>query len=441
VESGDHFFEEGYARLKEAIQPLIKALKKYRRALRIGVNQGSLSSRMMERYGDSPFGMVNSALEMAELFGEQGFEQLVISLKSSNPIVVQKAYRLLVEEQKGKAVIPMHLGVTEAGAGLMGRIKSLAGIGPLLKDGIGDTIRVSLTEDSANEILFANEFLPWVLPERSSKQQLKEWQRPINHQRIINSSISLGSVKLGDGSPFKIGKPEHSILPETEVELEHDFEFTRENNQILSVNSDTSMLITETLEELSAANSGTEYSAVVIKNKNPLYLLRKFYQIRSDKTGLPVGYLLPDSLDYGLLTQLAAALSEGLLDFCLLQDSINPDDLLGFLYLLQATRSKILVTDYITCPSCGRTLFDIQTTTARIKEKTSHLKGVKIGIMGCIVNGPGEMADADFGYVGSGVGKIDLYFGQERISRGINEEEAVDSLIGLIKQKGYWRDN
>lgn len=434
-------FEEGAARLKEAIQPLVGALKKYGRALRIGVNQGSLSTRMMERYGDSPNGMVQSALEMAELFEEQGFDQLVISLKSSNPIVVQKAYRLLVGSQKRREVIPMHLGVTEAGDGIMGRIKSLAGIGPLLMDGIGDTVRVSLTEESANEIIFANQLLPAILREKTKTGSQQEfWQRPITHQRIQNKSVEVGNIQLGGGSPFKIGKPGNLNIPQTDIQLDPDFEYRESEQQNEVFVGSSTMLKVNSPGDLNSVFQSSRYSASALTTKNPAYLLRTYHKKKDGRTGKPIGYQVPSKPDYNLLTQLAAVLSEGLLDFFLLPEEIESNDLLSVLYLLQATRMKILVADYIACPSCGRTLFDIQSTSARIKEKTSHLKGIKIGIMGCIVNGPGEMADADFGYVGSGTGKIDLYFGQERVRRGISEDEAVDKLIELIKEKGFWQD-
>ncbi len=187
-------------------------------------------------------------------------------------------------------------------------------------------------------------------------------------------------------------------------------------------------------------NFQKNHSALLVESDNPLFLLRKLYRSFDGRSPIPVGYRLSFSRDYFREVQLAGMLSEGLLDFILLPEKMDPDFLTRFIFLLQATRSRILVPDYIICPSCGRTLFDIQTTAARIKEQTSHLKGIKIGIMGCIVNGPGEMADADFGYVGSGPGKIDLYYGQERIFRGVDESEAVNRLIDLMKEKGYWQE-
>ena len=437
----EHAYDEGREILKEAIRPLVVKLIKYRRALRIGVNQGSLSSRMMERYGDSPVGMVFSALEMVELFEEQGFDQLVISLKSSNPVIVQKAYRLLVEKMKEREAIPLHLGVTEAGDGLMGRVKSLAGIGPLLMDGIGDTIRISLTEPSANEIVFANEVLPFWQPARQVAAGIdKNWARPLMHQRTHNGSRQIGGTTIGKASPLKIGVMQQSSLPDLETEVETDFSY-QENNGLLTLEGlDCPAKLAEGEDDYASPNVDTGISAFVVPLPHVLYRLRNYYRMQEGKSKVPVGAALPAVIDYTVQTELASMLSEGLLDFILLPQSVDAEQLRTVLCILQATRSKIFFTDYITCPSCGRTLYDIQSTTAAIKQKTSHLKGLKIGIMGCIVNGPGEMADADFGYVGSGPGKVDLYFGQEKVRRGIDEQEAVERLIELIKEKGYWKE-
>lgn len=437
----DKEFEEGRERLKELIKPLVDALKKYDSALRIGVNQGSLSTRMMERYGDSPQGMVQSALEMVELFEQQGFDQLVISLKSSNPIVVQKSYRLLVEAMKNRIAIPLHLGVTEAGDGLMGRVKSLSGIGPLLSDGIGDTIRISLTEPSANEILYADEVLPQILPnpERSSAAQ-ENWERPFLNNRVQNQRSSYSEVALGEGMPVKIGCRKGYTFPETGIDIEPDFFYEIKDNEIYFDGHLSPLTFLTEKTSKDKLQKQSYYSAVVTKSPDSVRLIRSFYKSNNGTSLLPVGYLLPDTIGYAAQVQLASMLSEGLLDFLLFPEKLSVSDCLTVFYILQATRSKILTTDYITCPSCGRTLFDIQHTTAEIKKRTSHLKGVKLGVMGCIVNGPGEMADADFGYVGSGEGKIDLYFGQERVRRSIPESEAVDRLIELIKEKGYWKE-
>ncbi len=431
-------FEEGHERLKVAIEPLVKKLKQTKRALRVGVNQGSLSSRIMERFGDSPQGMVYSALEMVELFEEKGFDQVVVSLKSSNPVVVQKAYRLLVKKQKGKEAVPLHLGVTEAGNGAMGRMKSLAGIGVLLLDGIGDTIRVSLTEPSANEIIFAREFLSQLSQDdvREKDEDPEFWQRDLNQNRIINSSGRIGGDMIGGGTPIKIATLMGSILPSTEVPFEPDF-FINQKGDELTVESGSVVKISGVIPV--CATDGYD-KITAFEGKYPLHHIRRFYHSMGGKVGFPLGYKIPTDLDYLTSTHLSGLLSEGLLDFVLIPAKINSENLFRLLCLLQATRAKILTTDYIICPSCGRTLFDIQSISEKIKKRTSHLKGLKIGIMGCIVNGPGEMADADFGYVGSGAGKVDLYFGQDQVERGIEEEDAVDRLIDLIKEKGFWKE-
>lgn len=434
-------FDEGQDILSEAIKPLVKNLQKYRRALRIGVNQGSLSSRMMEKFGDSPVGMVESALEAVRLFEEQGFNQIVVSLKSSNPIVVQKAYRMLVARQPKANQVPLHLGVTEAGNGLIGRIKSLSGIGTLLKDGIGNTIRVSLTEKSANEIVFAREYLSKLkfAPESNDDSEFF-WKRPINHQRIRNGLQKYNGTPVGDGLPIKIGKIGGRALPISEVPFEPDFEYQEEKNQYVVKSNDQKFLAFRDIDDLIDGSAIDETAGVLIDPESSFVSLRQFYSKAENRADIPVGMILPLTMDYECQTQLAGALSEGLLDFILFPKEISSEVLQRFLYLLQATRSRILFTDYIICPSCGRTLFDIQSTSEKIKEKTSHLKGLKIGVMGCIVNGPGEMADADFGYVGSGSGKIDLYYQQERVFRGIDEKDAVERLVELIKVKGRWKD-
>lgn len=429
---GNTFYEEGRERLKEAIVPLAKKLIKLKRALRIGVNQGSLSTRMMERYGDTPQGMVYSALELVELFEELGFDQLVISLKSSNPVIVQKAYRFLVEQQRNREAIPLHLGVTEAGNGLMGRIKSLAGIGGLLKDGIGDTIRISLTEASANEVIFAREFLGEIQKEMTASKNADSWGRPLNHQRAKNKAIRTNDLVLGEGSELKIGFPSETAISRAPFEFEPDFNYIKTKEAFH-------------IDNIPISKSGTTLKmsesegAIVFPPGTSLFILRRSYQVAQGRKNGPVGLVYMSHPDYNREVDISGMLVEGLLDFILIPEDITAENLERLLYILQATRTRIFITDYIICPSCGRTLFDIQEVAEKIREKTSHLKGLKIGIMGCIVNGPGEMADADFGYVGSGTGKVDLYFGQEKIRRGVAEKDAVEELIHLIKEKGYWR--
>lgn len=440
-------FRAGYERLREAITPLVHNLKRYRRALRIGVNQGSLSQRMVERYGDSPLGMVHSALEMIEMVEEQGLDQLVVSLKSSNPIIVQKAYRLLLNKQSPENRVATHLGVTEAGNELMGRMKSLVGIGVLLADGIGDTIRVSLTEPGPNEIAFARELVTAVsLMERSGETVCRHWSRPLDHQKAASAATYLASVTLGGGSSLKIGKHARSVLPTCEFPFKPDFTYQKQFSQIYISDQKQPLDVVSLNTEGSLTSISDDVApGILLRSEKPLFDLRRLHQIREsgENRGSPVGLLLPESKnETGLLEEieLAGILSEGLVDFLLLPENPDSTILTRLLALLQATRVRMITTDYIICPSCGRTLFDIQQTAEAVKRHTRHLKGLKIGVMGCIVNGPGEMADADFGYVGSGKGKVDLYYGQSRVRRNIPETEAVATLIELIKEKGQWQD-
>ncbi|MDH5560779.1 MAG: (E)-4-hydroxy-3-methylbut-2-enyl-diphosphate synthase [Deltaproteobacteria bacterium] len=436
-------YDQGHQELKQAVILLAKKLKKHQRALRIGVNQGSLSTRMMERYGDTPLGMVNSALEMIQLFEEEGFFSLVVSLKSSNPLIVQKAYRLLAQSYQNGPAPALHLGVTEAGQGQIGRVKSLSGIATLLLDGIGDTIRVSLTEASYKEIDFAKKLLGQL--NLSAKKQVKVpgyFERPLSHQRVKNSRLETGNLILGDAGALKIATCEDRSPPFVETEYACDFKYLIKNGNILIYDQTRPLLV---VSDETAIKDFSQvfalYPAILFKTRDPMLRLRQWYHELDGKTSPPVGVFYPEGLndeDLGLDASLAGALSEGLIDFLLIHSDISPVRLENLLLLLQATRSRIITADFIACPSCGRTLFDIEKATEKIKDATAHLKGVKIGIMGCVVNGPGEMADADFGYVGSGSGRIDLYLGQERVKRGLMENEAVDALVTLIKKEGKW---
>lgn len=435
-------FEEGHEKLKEALVPLIRNLKRYQRAIRIGVNQGSLSKRMMERYGDSPQGMVASAMEMIELFEESDFDQLVVSLKSSNPITVQKAYRLLMEEQQGRDPVALHLGVTEAGNDIMGRIKSLVGIGVLLADGIGDTIRVSLTEPGPNEISFARLLISSITEAENRFEPVQgEWIRPLNHRRIQVKSLKVGAVVLGGDIGLRVGQEAGMNLPTCDYEFAADFNYRMEGKQVL-LDGCLQPLKAVTANQSLAA--GLESDVLLVESPTPLYDLRRMASSRELDSNRPlIGISVPARLSEDDLfweIQLAGLLSEELLDFLLLPPEPGERLMNRLLCLLQATRVRLITTDYIICPSCGRTLFDIERTAETIKQHTNHLKGLKIGVMGCIVNGPGEMADADFGYVGSGKGKVDLYYGHSRVHRGIDENEAVEKLIELIKEKGKWRE-
>ena len=428
--------QEGRERFRQRIIPLVKKLKEKKLALRIGVNQGSLSSRMLQAYGDTPLGMVASALEAIELFAEHNFHQIIVSLKSSNPLVVQKAYRLFC--QKSKAKIPLHLGVTEAGNETAGRSKSLVGITPLLFDGIGDTLRISLTENSINEVVFAKQFLAKFSNYEKVCWKEKKYHQNITQYRIENTALqSKEKIQLAGASNVKIGKPQKLQLPEKDF-FTADFNYIFTEDQLFFTKEQAPLFVwRDSLQELPPPET---YIAILFDFHNPIRSIRKIYQ-KYQKLPCPAGILLPpktSSTDYSLEVQQACLLGEGLLDFLLIHPHSTITQLQRLSFLLQATKTKISRTEYIACPSCGRTIFNLQKITAKIKQQTNHLKGIKIGIMGCMVNGPGEMADSDFGYVGSASGKVDLYLGHQRIKRSIPEHLAVDSLIELIKKEGKW---
>ena len=429
-------FEAGRLRQKEALAPLAQELLKYDRAVRVGVNQGSLSERMMNRYGDSPLGMVHSALETVDLLEELGVQKIVISLKSSNPLVVQKAYRLLAQLRAPKEPLPLHLGVTEAGDGVMGRAKSLAGVGPLLYDGLGETLRVSLTEPCKNEIAYGRTLLDSLaVRETLAPEKPKRWFRELDHRRVHNQTgVGLTGLELplGQGAPVLL----LGLRPAVEYSgLETNGWLEFKEGKLVGFEGTVWPQITDPAQVLPPA------PGLVLDLEQPLLPLRELYS-RLGQAPAPLGlWVKPHHLHSPLAqTELAALLGEGLVDFLLLDSGLSLEDQLWVTHLLQATRTRISLTDYIACPSCSRTLFDLESTTARIKAKTGHLKGLKLGIMGCIVNGPGEMADADFGYVGSGPGKVDLYRGQERVERNLPEAQAVEALLELIQKSGSWRE-
>ena len=431
-------FEEGRLRLKERIKQLAFKLIQYNRALRVGVNHGSLSSRMIQEYGDTPLGMVNSAIETIEFFEEFGFSNIVISLKSSNPLIVQKAYRLLCEKEPNQKSYPFHLGVTEAGNEEMGRAKSLSGITSLLMDGIGDTIRVSLTEPSVNEIQFAKKLVNFVTRRVSdfsdSEQDRKSdsLEGDINITRIVNNKMDLSGLVIGGGENIKIGVPEQN----TSLFPEYDFTYTLED-QVSCLGNE--QVPTQALK-YGSSQEITPSVPVILDSSTNIFELRRIHKNKIHQSNT-LGYMAPDEInsnDFDLEVFLSNAAGEGLLDFILLPPDMPVALVSRLKNAFQATRIKLTETDYIACPSCGRTLFELTSVTSKVKQATSHLKGLKIGIMGCIVNGPGEMADADFGYVGSGTGKIDLYVGRERVKKNVRENEAVQELVTLIKDRGKW---
>ena len=518
-------------RIRERFTPLVKICKEYGTAMRIGTNHGSLSDRIMSRYGDSPIGMVESALEFLRIARDENYHQIVLSMKSSNPQVMVQAYRLLVQkmdEEFGECY-PLHLGVTEAGDGEDGRIKSAVGIGTLLEDGIGDTIRVSLTEDPEFEIPVCRDIVQKYSTATQEKitipPTLKLPYDPFSYQRRQSFAVqNIGGKQV----PVVIAdlSKEKNITPKTLESIGYhydepsdkwnigdqaaDFIFT--GTQIpdfalpgtlrviaypSAINTDTDLQKVLPIFDISEYGSATHKSKVLnfvmldcysddktvanldlLSNIDPSVVLclsstndntmqsirRMFVELMQRKIDHPVVIIsdssghTPDEHLVKLATDTGALLLDGLGDgICLgyaanaTMDNVQAKgrtylpvkDLNQFtnntaFSILQATRTRISKTEYISCPSCGRTLFDLQETTAKIREATHHLKGVKIAIMGCIVNGPGEMADADFGYVGSGVGKISLYKNKDVVKKNVPSEIAVDELIQLLKDNGAW---
>ena len=508
IEYDDKSYNDEIERIYERVSPLIKICKKNGTAMRIGTNHGSLSDRILSRFGDTPLGMVESALEYLRICEDHNYYNIVLSMKASNPLVMVHAYRLLVDKLKNSNLkdYPLHLGVTEAGEGEDGRIKSAIGIGTLLDDGIGDTIRVSLTEEPEFESpvakLIVNRY-----NNRANHTLIKQPKKinfsPFKYEkRESNELFDIG----GDNFPIVI-----SNFSNLEILDKNKFEnvgITYNNKSKIWERSDTSpdyiyigdnlnieginyQLIANYSSWLKHRNKRNYYPLITFnefkdldehsfsENINFLMInttdLEKFKNIRIPENFILIlksnnEHFMPDMRSFfmkNLDIKNPVILSKN-------YDSSYSDDLIihsstdiGGLFIqgygdgifignhsseieeikninnlsfkiLQAARVRVTSTDFISCPSCGRTLFDLQETTAMIRERTDHLKGLKIGIMGCIVNGPGEMADADYGYVGSGIDKITLYRGQEVVKRGINFKYGVDELVNLIKEDGNW---
>lgn len=372
------------------LEALIEKCRTRGVALRIGVNHGSLARDMVDKYGDTPQGMVASAMLFLRRCRAAEFDQVVVSMKSSNTRVMVHAYRLLVEAMDREGMhYPIHLGVTEAGNGIEGRIKSAVGIGALMADGIGDTIRVSLTEAPENEIPVA--------------KQLVEYFASRNGE-------------------FSVAYPER--YSPTEYRRRSDIQ-----TPIIHSEATDDFMVIDSLSD----NPTAEWRAAILSlecEKQPVIIRRKYNDTSLEsvaiKAAADMGQLMLDGLADGVWVDAPNLTEEQITDI-----ELN---------ILQASRVRISHTEYIACPSCGRTLYDIEGTLAQIKAKTSHLKGLKIGVMGCIVNGPGEMADADYGYVGAAAGKITLYKGREVVCRNIPQEQALDRLIEIIKENGDWTE-
>ena len=438
-------------RIEERFTPLVKLCKELGRAMRIGTNHGSLSDRIMNRFGDTPLGMVESALEFARIARANDYHNFVFSMKSSNPKVMIECYRLLVArlgELGPDWNYPIHLGVTEAGDGEDGRIKSAIGIGSLLCDGLGDTIRVSLTEDSPNEIAVCRDLLAQipVLSNRAIKiKDTRTSYDPFSYQRRETPEIEIAEgVRAGGEQTIRVvvtratwDKVAPKIRPKDDVRPEGVYDDLNvqevDPTATFEVNCDTQLV---TVKDGLALPAITAFRLLAARLKgmgrnNPV-LLKDCLNFESTPLAPNIA-LLRASVVIGAL------LADGIGDAILIRGEAGAGQSLRLAFnVLQAAGARSFKTDYVACPSCGRTLFNLQTVTARIKTRTEHLKGVKIAIMGCIVNGPGEMADADFGYVGGAPGKINLYVGKTAIKFNIPEGEAVERLVDLIREHGKW---
>ena len=443
-------------RIRERFTPLVELCKQRGIAMRIGTNHGSLSDRILNRYGDTPLGMVESALEFARIARDLDYHAFIFSMKASNPKIMVAAYRLLVarlNELGPDWNYPVHLGVTEAGEGEDARIKSAIGIGSLLADGIGDTIRVSLTEDSPHEIPVARELVRLWANGRNAKCETQNAKSeisydPFSYTRRPTETIERGGVKLGgeelirdlvrqsnyDKIAHKVDqmgdyKPE--IIYETANVIEVD---PRDDSAIAKINAEPAAQLVTVQDDLnSPVIAAFRLLAAKLQNRHAI-LLKDELEIKKEEKDFLQTLLIA-------ATNIGSLLCDGIGDAVLVQGEEAPGQALRLSYnILQAAGSRIFKTDYVACPSCGRTLFNLQTTTAKIKAATSHLKGVKIAIMGCIVNGPGEMADADFGYVGGAPGKVNLYVGKTAVKFNIPEAEAVERLKDLIREHGKWME-
>lgn len=517
IDYTDSAYQQELERIREKFVPLVKICKEYGTAMRIGTNHGSLSDRIMSRYGDTPLGMVESALEFLRIAEELNYYNIVLSMKSSNTQVMVQAYRLLVKmlDDEGFKPYPLHLGVTEAGEAEDGRIKSAVGIGTLLEDGLGDTVRVSLTEEPELELPVASALVaryedraahktivpvanppyipfeytrrrstevsniggdnvPRVITDISSLQnpgypdmkvtghfylpEPDKWRMNDYGTDYVYSGSSPVSFMLPNGLReiidydiwkqhtdrkntyplLKVGQLDQSLHPELNFVQVTDEEAFALDLEDMAHRTNVVLVVKTYNAHAYAALRRFFFLLAEADVKLPVIIRRDFAAISSDKLMLfastDVGGLLIDGFGDGIMLGWEK-LSSGTNDEVKTQIKLYNDTSFG---ILQAARTRMSKTEYISCPSCGRTLFDLQETTAMIRKRTDHLKGVKIGIMGCIVNGPGEMADADYGYVGSGKGKITLYKGKEVMKRSVSSDKAVDELINIIKDDGKW---
>ena len=430
----DEEFEAERNKIHEKLRTLISICKQHHTAIRIGVNHGSLSPRIMNRYGDTPEGLAASCMEFLELCQLENFHQIVISVKASNTLVMVQAVRLLVQKMDTAGFhYPLHLGVTEAGEGEDGRIKSAVGIGALLADGIGDTIRVSLSEDPECEIPVAKLLVDYI-GTRKQHQPIIGVVAPVFNPYVYTRRLTKAiGIVGGNHHPVVVASKKGNYEPMPDYILEdtnlpmRSLSYPELNEQILNELKSTPQIV------LLRSN-----------HKNPVGEMRAFFhRLLAEEITVPVviarhyNEANVESLQIKVGADLGGLLLDGFGDGIMLtneQNNITNEAINSIAFgVLQAARRRVSRTEYISCPSCGRTLFDLQTTVAKVKAATSHLKNLKIAIMGCIVNGPGEMADADYGYVGAGKGRVSLYRKNECIEKNIAEEEAVEKLLALIE--------
>ena len=489
LEYTDKEYEQELAKIRARFVPFLNICKTHGTAVRIGVNHGSLSARIMSRYGDTPEGMVESCMEYLRIAVDERFTNVVISMKSSNTLLMTKAVRLLVEKMNEENIhFPLHLGVTEAGDGDDGRIKSAVGIGALLSDGIGDTIRVSLSEDPENEIPVAQkmveyiserqnhkpieaeaypnfhstsvfykretnaveciggDFVPIVISDRKDSENLNvnldfvpdfmyignDWLAPFPPDVKIIADYEMWNALIGDYPLFTIDNIEKMTNCHATIKF-LQLSYPQLSEKIISLlkNDNKTVIILTTSHINGVGEQRAFFHKLLIENcRVPVVIQRSYAENKIEniqiKAGIDIGTLLLDGFGNGVM--LGNTHTHLNTDACAFG-------------ILQAARVRTSKTEFISCPGCGRTLFDLQKTIALVKKHFSHLKHLKIGIMGCIVNGPGEMADADYGYVGAARGKISLYKKKECIEKNIPETEAVEKLIELIKANGDWVEN
>ena len=508
IEYTDQSYNDELERIHDRFSPLVKVCKEEGCVLRIGSNHGSLSDRILSRYGDTPLGMVESAMEFLRICEDYNYHEIVLSMKSSNTRVMVQAYRLLVNKMQAEDMnYPLHLGVTEAGEGEDGRIKSAVGIGTLLEDGLGDTIRVSLTEEPEYEIPVAKSLVDrYAHRQEHEKIAVKtdfdlspfEYQPRITHS-VLNIGgdnvprvmadlalepevtqitlsqlgyqyfenedkwgigdfacdyIFINKMKINFDLPGTLGVVQAYSVWKDKKEQQHYPQINTteylENSSFHPQLNFLYLTLADLSEDLIKKLKNDPTAVLIIDTYNEHGMVEQrqiFRELLAQKCSTPViigryyGDLPSANMQLFSATDMGALLIDGLGEGVFIAaENCGPLSIVNqtAFGILQASRTRISKTEYISCPSCGRTLFDLQETTALVRNKTSHLKGIKIGIMGCIVNGPGEMADADYGYVGTGVGKISLYRGQKVVQANLPIEGAVDALIDLMKEDGVW---